>query len=386
MNARGSPSHGSKWLAVALICLSQIAIVLPARAAPRLAPLGDATDVFVRVTNDTSSDRNPTIVRTSDGEIWAVWDSDRSGNWDLWYKTSLNNGASWSAPIRLTDHTESDLCPAIMETSGGNIWVTWYSNRTGNWDVFYKHTSDSSIWITWCSYRQDSNWEIWAKSTSNLGTSWSAPIRITTDAAWDYDPALMVAGDGTFWIVWYSERSGNRDLWYKTSANGVNWSGATRVTSDSGSDQNPSTVQTGDNTIWLAWHSDRSGNWDLWYKSTSTGGATWSGETRHSLFTGNDEAPGLCSLTGTQPAFVWHADRYGQDDIFFGMRDTHADLNPPPHVDEHEYFPSPIPIVAGNRLPKSVIRTRTRPEVDTFRRDGYTTLWLVLTPRSNRRP
>jgi len=386
MNSQGNSLHYYKRLIMTLLCLSQLIIILPSSAAPRFAPMGDATENFVRVTNHENSDQNPTIVRASGGKLWAVWDSDRSGNRDLWYKTSLNSGASWSAATRLTDHQESDLCPSIIETSDGDIWITWYSNRTGNWDIFYKHTSDSgsnwssdeqlttdalwdmepsiaqaadnSIWITWCSYRAG-NWEVWARSTSNEGTIWSDPIRITTNTAWDYDPSIMVANDGTFWITWYSERSGNRDLWYKTSANGSTWSFATQVTSDSGSDENPSMAQTDDGKIWLTWHSNRTGNWDFWYKSTVNGGSTWSSETRHTLFTGNDKTPGLCSLPGTQPAFVWHTDRQGQDDIFFGIRGTHGDINPPPHVDEHEYSPSPIP------LSDDVISIRAKPSDDT---------------------
>ncbi|MBU4274110.1 MAG: glycoside hydrolase, partial [Planctomycetes bacterium] len=385
------------WLITTLLCLSQLVIILPASAAPRFATLGDASENFVRVTNNTTSDQNPAIVRASDGKLWVVWDSDRSGNRDLWYKTSLNSGASWSAATRLTDHQESDLCPSIMETSDGDIWVTWYSNRTGNWDIFYRHTSDSgsnwssdeqlttdalwdmepsiteaadnSIWITWCSYRAG-NWEVWARSTSNGGTSWSDPIRITTNNAWDYDPTIMVANDGTFWIVWYSERSGNRDLWYKTSANGVTWSAATRLTTDAGADQNPSVTQTGDSTIWVAWHSNRDGHTDIWYKSTSNGGTTWSGETRYTMFTGNDEAVGLVSMAGNEPGFVWHTDRYGQDDIFFGIRGTHGDLNPPPHVDEHEYSPSPIP------LSDDVISIRAKPSDDTSV-TGVQLVWSV---------
>jgi len=387
MNTRGNSLHYYKWLITTLLCLSQLIIILPTSAAPRFAPLGDASENFVRVTNHENSDKNPAITRASDGKLWAVWDSDRSGNWDIWYKTSTNNGASWSAATRLTDHAESDQCPSIMETANGDIWVAWYSDREGNWDVFYKHSSDSggswsdverlttnelwdmepsiaqaadnSIWVAWCSYRADSNWEIWAKSTTNGGTSWSDPIRITTNSAWDYDPAIMVAGDGTFWIVWYSERSGNRDLWYKTSANGATWSAATRLTTDAGADQNPSVTQTGDGTIWVAWHSSRNGHTDIWYKSTSDGGTTWSGETRYTIFTGNDEAVGLVSMAGNAPGFVWHTDRQGQDDIFFGIRGTHGDINPPPHVDEHEYSPSPIP------LSDDVISVRAKPSDDT---------------------
>ena len=45
-------------------------------------------------------------------------------------------------------------------------------------------------------------------------------VQVTTDPSWDYAPAIVQAADGTLWAVWTSWRSGNEDLWYKTSADG----------------------------------------------------------------------------------------------------------------------------------------------------------------------
>lgn len=371
MNLKRDPVSTLTSVMVVLICLSQVALTAPVSAGPRLSPLNDPTQSFVRVTNDSGSDQNPSLLRASDGKLWTVFQSDRAGNWDLWYKTSINDGASWSAATRLTDHEGSDLCPAIAQVADGTIWIVWYSDRTGNWDIFYKTSADfgaswstdqqltydslwdmepaiaqddgGRIWITWCSYRAGSNWEIWTTNTSDAGVHWSDPTRITNDSAWDYDPAVLYGGPTPLlWVVWYSERSGNRDLWYKTSEDGTVWSASIRLTTDSGTDQNPSLTLIGD-TIWAAWHSDRTGHSDIWHKYSSTGGASWSTATGFTSFTGNDEAPDLCVPAGSDPALVWHSDRHGQDDIFFGVHGVHADLSPPPHVDQLEYTPSPNP-------------------------------------------
>jgi hypothetical protein len=39
---------------------------------------------------------------------------------------------------QLTTHPGDDWSPSITQTSDGRIWVVWHSLRTGNADLFYK--------------------------------------------------------------------------------------------------------------------------------------------------------------------------------------------------------------------------------------------------------
>ena len=99
------------------------------------------------------------------------------------------------------------------------------------------------------------------------------PIQITTSSADDVGPSLTQAADGTLWMAWTSSRSGNNDVWYKTSGDvGSTWSDATAITTHSGLDTSSDVVQTSDGKIWAVWHSYRLGNSDIWYKTSSDGG------------------------------------------------------------------------------------------------------------------
>ncbi len=52
----------------------------------------------------------------------------------------------------------------------------------------------------------------------------TTPILITDIEGNNEDPFLLRAKDGTIYLVWFSERSGNADIYMKTSKDGKIWS------------------------------------------------------------------------------------------------------------------------------------------------------------------
>jgi hypothetical protein len=327
---------------------------------------------IVQVTNDPADDWQPAIVRTNGGKLWVVWDSWRSDS-NIWYKISNDNGATWSADTQLTTDPSDDYGPVIMQANNGTIWVVWYSYRSGNADIWYKtsayggaiwsadtrlttdpnddynpaimQTSDGTIWVLWYSYRSG-NADIWYKTSSDGGATWSSDVQLTTAPDGDYRPAIAQTGDGTIWVLWDSRRPDHPAIWYKTSTDsGASWSPEAEFSTDTNWDYAPTIAQTSDGTIWVArmsWSWDE-GKFDIWYKTSSDGGASWSADQRFTEFTGWDEYPGIAALPGNQVALVWSSDRAVNYDIWFGIIGVHGDVNPPPHLDFIQNYPWPNP-------------------------------------------
>lgn len=114
--------------------------------------LGDF-EIFYKVYNGTSwgnptpstsssnMDVDPSITQTSNGTTWIVWASSKptgGATDDLYYKTSINNGDTWSESIQLTTDTSQDSWPSITPIDGKGVCVVWASDRYTNYDVFYK--------------------------------------------------------------------------------------------------------------------------------------------------------------------------------------------------------------------------------------------------------
>jgi len=315
----------------------------------------------VQVTDDYGNDYHPAIARTDDGKLWVVWYSERSGNSDIWYKTSSDGGATWSQASQITTYTGADYDPAIAQTADGRVWVVWESERSGNHDIWYKtssdggsnwsqasqitsdpnrdygpavtQTADGRVWVVWESERSG-NYDIWYKTSSDGGSNWSEASQITTDLNHEHEPAVTQTADGRVWVVWTGELQGTLDIWYKTSSDGgATWSEASQITSDALSNSAPAITQTADGRVWVVWQSERSGNGDIWYKASSDGGATWFSVCQFTNFTGYDGHPAAVALAGSEPAVAFWSDRAVKYDIWYGTIGSMEDIDPPPHLD-----------------------------------------------------
>jgi len=330
------------------------------------------------LTTDPAADFQPKILQANDWKIWVVWHSYRTVNVELFYKTSIDGGLSWSVDTRLTNNPATDGTPAIMQSQNGTIWVFWASDRTGNYDIFYKATSnnglswssevqltddpgkdvapaalqtaDGKIWVVWTS-RRTLNDELFYKTSSDNGLTWTNDIQLTFNGAEDRYPSIFQAKNGTIWLTWATNRDGttNFEIYYKTSSNnGGSWSAETRLTRDSNVDTSPSVTQAKDTTVWILWDSDRNklpggiSQTDLYYNVYN--GVSWSGETR---FTTNesDDMQGHITQGKTDLFITWVSDRLGNYDIFF----THAFV-PVHDVATTEVKPYASKVYSGNPL------------------------------------
>jgi hypothetical protein len=243
-----------------------------------------------RLTWEDHTDNHPSILATSDGKIWVVWDSDRNENdQNIYYK--VFDGSEWSPDIQLTTDVSSDAYPSIMQTSDGKIWVIWASPRTGDSEIFCKifngtswsnatqlttdtaaqdwdpaimQAADGLIWVVYTKTTGTKNDDIYFKVFD--GSEWSNDWQMTFDENFDSHPSILQSIDGRIWIVWNSDRDDNDNIYYKVF-DGI-WSPETKLTTHSSDDVVPSIAQATDQTIWVVWGTLRGAplNFDIYYK------------------------------------------------------------------------------------------------------------------------
>jgi len=290
-------------------------------ASDRMGLPGENWDIFYNTTYDGvtwypmapnqpliggaySDDVDPSIMRGNDGTLWLVWDSNMGGNYDIFYKTSSNNGTTWSTEQQLTLSADDDLRPNVSQAYDGTIWVVWqratyygaeiwyrtYSPTLHQWAAEKRLTNDSTIseypsvgqsadgrvWIVWDA-DIGGNWDLYAQTTSDNGATWSARMQLTTSKDMDVDPMILRTIYGKLWIVWSSKKSAGTaylDLFYIISSdNGATWGSPVTLTTDQYDDAFPSIIQARDRKFWIVWASNRvgqpgNGNLEIFYKTT----------------------------------------------------------------------------------------------------------------------
>jgi hypothetical protein len=233
-------------------------------------------DVYVEITATGGS--SPTSKAVSVLSTPASSAAASMNDYEIYYKSSHDNGQTWSQDVPLTDNSLDDLRPAIIQLSNGTIMIIWQSYISGSHNICYATTTD--------------------------GISWSPLTQLTTASAHDKGPTATVTRDSTIWVAWASRRTGNYEIFFKTY-DGLGWSSDTQLTFDSDSDVQPAIVQTIDDDILIFWASSpATGTYDIYYKSSSDGGATWSGRIAFVATSYQDMWP---AAIRTQDTKIWVA-------------------------------------------------------------------------------
>jgi len=309
-----------------------------------IIPLGCAVEWSpdMRLTWDDNNDWMPSIAQASDGKIWVVWHSYRTGNADIFYKVyDPSQVHPWSSDKRLTTDPNTDIQPSIMRAKDGKLWVVWSTNRNGNYDIFYKvydgvswspdtplitdpkpdefpsimQTWDSKLCVAWSTNRTG-NYDIYNKTSNDNGASWSSDTQVTTMLDDDRDPVIMQDSYRVIWIVYMK----NDNIYYKTSNN---WYSNEVVTSNPALDWHPAIMQASDGKIWIVWDSDRSVQNDLYYKSGYIG--SWSPEYSLTSDGADDDMPSIMRAMDGTIWLVWMSSRLDNYDIYYK---TTATLQP----------------------------------------------------------
>jgi len=350
-----------------------------------------------QLTTNSTQDMSPSIMQADNGTIWVVWASNRMGfgNDELYYKTSSDYGFSWSTENRLTVAAGYDQGPSIMQTSNGTIWVVWASTRTGNYELFYKtfngsswssdvqlteephqdmgpsivQSSDGLIWVVWHSDRTG-NSELFYRTYN--GSSWSSETQLTSHPSADSYPSIAQASNGTIWVVWSSYRMGNYELFYKTF-NGTSWSGDNRLTNDPNSDEVPSVIRARDSTIWVVWQSGRpkDAQDELYYKIYN--GSAWTSDTQLTSNSANDLAPSIAQIGDKRIWVVWQADRDDDFELYYKSSDEIINYD----VAITNVTPSPVKVNLGEIVSISVVTENQGDIEETFTVDCYANETLI---------
>jgi len=133
------------------------------------------------------------------------------------------------------------------------------------------------------------------------------------------DEAAHIAGNGTHLVVvWHSDVSGNWDIWY-TVYDGVNWSPPNRLTTDPNLDRWPYVALLSNNRILVMWSSNRTeGRWEIWYKVYSNG--VWGIDRQLTVYpTDHDYAPAFIQLPDDTIGLIWSSSIVGSNttNIYF---------------------------------------------------------------------
>ena len=247
-----------------------------------------------RLTWTSVNTGHPLVAVDSSDTLHVICVQDVSSYQEIFYKKSPDGGVTWASLRRLTWTGDYSLYPALAVAPNDSIHVIWQDYSPGNAEVFYKNST-------------------------NGGTTWSGTKRITWNPSKSNVPDITVDLNNKIHVTWEDGFPGIVEIYYKSSTNGgTSWSASKKLTWNTESPHYPKMTVGPANVIHLAWYQYVSStNPEIFYKSSESGGVTWSPTRRvtwNSRWTGH---PVLATDSGKIVHMVWRETISGNSEVFY---------------------------------------------------------------------
>jgi hypothetical protein len=283
-------------------------------------------------------------VDTADN-IHLVWQNTPPGDGELYYKKSMNGGATWTPNQRITWTSASSESPSLSVDSLGNIHVVWEEYTPAETEVYYKKSTDGGLtwtagqrlswtpgysrcakiashwsgglYVVW-GVNNNGNDEVYFRKGTIGGPTWSTGQKVTWTPGNSSLPALAVDFSGNLHLAWIDDTPGNLEVYYQKSTNdGVSWSAAQRVTWTPGYSNCPSLAVDTAGNPYVVWEDDAPGKEEIYYRRSTDGGVSWSTWQRLTWNSGYSYGPAVALDPSGCPHVLWWDDTPGNFEIHY---------------------------------------------------------------------
>ncbi len=255
------------------------------------------------------------LATTSSGALYATY---MQGNHIMFVK-STDHGATFTSPIQVSGGTWADKPWLATSANGTDVYITWTTrgnlyavnshNLGASWSAPLKVTNESGIYyfanggtvlpngtalMVGSEYPETGNntgntgpIPIAVFRTTNGGTSWtrSVPDTLYTGATYATSSVTTVASDaaGTLLLVYSGSLAvgANGHVYVRRSTDsGATWSARTELTNSAGGADATSVAAAGkaSGQFTVTWMDARGGSWNVWQRGSTDGGVTWSAD------------------------------------------------------------------------------------------------------------
>ena len=286
-----------------------------------------------RLTNNVGNSTYADIA-VNGSNVYVVWEDNTAGNYEIYFKKSTDNGATWQTNKRLTSNSGSSCSPAIA-VNGSNVYVVWEDDTPGDRKIFFRKSADGGA--TWQAIKQlksniynqqnpdiavygsniyviylenISGQEIMFLKSYDGGANWGAFAQLVYDID-TVQIGLAVNGLNVYVVYKDSEKI----YFLKSGDGGMTWKPKQNISNSTGGTDNPNIGVSGSN-VYVVFVDNSPGNCEIFLKKSADAGATWQVAKRISRNTGWSRYPAVAARS-SNVCVAWEDDMPGNNEIFF---------------------------------------------------------------------
>ncbi len=204
-------------------------------------PLQSAEGAAGRVRNDCVP------LSASGDNVYVSWVGNKTGNFEVMFRVSNDNGKTFSDKINLSNTSDSDSLDPHIAANAENVYVSWHDNQTGNWDTYLRTSKDSGQTFG---------------DTIRINGTGTMPQPTTIGAYPGLDPvedvpleATHVASSGNnVYVVSWDKKSGNWEVFLATSTdNGETFGETINISNSTDRRSDAAHIFAVDDNVYLTW-------------------------------------------------------------------------------------------------------------------------------------
>ena len=247
----------------------------------------------IQITHHAGNSGIPKIISTG-AKVYLVWEDNSNGNFQIFLSKSRDYGATFETPHVLSNTIGQSGTPQMF-VSDNNIYAVWMSNPSGNYDVMFAKSTDdgksfsrpvdisntkldsgypqftvsgNNIYVTWTETISDTNYDVLFAKSTDTGSTFDKPINLSSNLGESGWP--QIAYDGNVYVSWVDNSTGNFDVFItKSSDGGKIFQTPVNISNTEGESYYDTMLAYG-NTVSMIWQEYEQGKHDIVFSKSTT--------------------------------------------------------------------------------------------------------------------
>jgi hypothetical protein len=252
--------------AIARIVFSISLVAAALAVAPILLQIPRAAEAKVSMQDFRYSGPRASIAVSGSSNIYLTWWDNKTGNNEVFFAGSNDGGKTFGKPINLSN-AKGGSADSQIAASGKNVYVTWWDNKTGNWQVFSKTSTD--------------NGKTFGNDAVVIKSVGKTPIKKLTPTPSSTIPVdtIVASSANNEYVVWWDNTTGNWDVFFaKSTDNGKTFGNPVNISNSPDSRSLGARMATpqGSNNVYIAWIDiTKNGQKQVMFRSSTDSGSTF---------------------------------------------------------------------------------------------------------------
>jgi hypothetical protein len=226
--------------------------------------------------------------------VYLVWTDDTTGNKDIYFKRSVDNGTTFGSTENLSNNPGNST-DAQITLYQNNVYLVWTDDTTGNEDIYFKRSVDNGTTFA---------------ETENLSTNSTSSSN---------GPQISAVGNNVY-VVWQDSVSGSNEIYYRHSNNtGERFRGVSELSKTRSVDGESALyprISAIANNVYVVWQDKVSGSNEIFLRESNDGGNKFSGIKNLSRNNTGDSITPRIASSGNNVIVVWTDSEPGKAQIF----------------------------------------------------------------------